>query len=223
MIVIHRGKEPNSLLKYRKSSPQACYEELPKEVGSDIRSQLWEEQGGLCAYCMRQIRHPQDVRIEHYSARHSEDGAYDPASTLDFKSMLGVCYGNSIWPGTKKEDRTCDAHRGNVPLTINPYSVYSIRKISYTTDGYITSEDEKIRTDLQDTLNLNCHASSLPENRKRVLLRTKIEIQRLCKHKSHEAYLSILDKLYKRYTEQRNLSPYCGITIAWLEKELGIY
>ena len=32
MIVIHRGKEPSSLLKYRKSSTDACYEELPKEA-----------------------------------------------------------------------------------------------------------------------------------------------------------------------------------------------
>lgn len=222
MILIRRGKEPNSLLKYRKSSPQACYEELPQEAGTDIRRQLWEEQGGLCAYCMRQIRHPQDVRIEHYSARHPEDGTYDSADTLDFKKMLGVCYGNSILPATKNEDRTCDAHRGNTPLTVNPYNVYSIRKISYTTDGYITSEDEEIRKDVQETLNLNCHASSLPENRKSVLLHTKMGIQKLCKNKSHEVYLAILDRLYKQYTEERNLSPYCGITIAWLEKEIGI-
>lgn len=223
MILIQRGKEPDSLLKYRKSSQQACYEELPGEAGYDIRRQMWEEQGGLCAYCMRQIKRPEDVRIEHYNARHSVNREYNPTDTLDFKKMLGVCYGNSIWPGTPKEDRTCDAHRGNIPLTVNPYNVYSIRKICYTSDGYITSEDEEIRKDVQETLNLNCHASSLPENRKRVLLQTKMEIRNLCKNKSHEVYLAILNKLYRRYTKERNLSPYCGITIAWLEKELGIH
>ena len=31
MILIQRGKEPDSLLKYRKSFPEACYEELPAE------------------------------------------------------------------------------------------------------------------------------------------------------------------------------------------------
>lgn len=222
MIWIRRGKEPDSLLKYRKSSPQACYEELPKEAADDIRTQMWEEQRGLCAYCMRQIKHPKDVRIEHYSARHPEDGGYDSADTLDFKTMLGVCYGNSIQPGTKREDRTCDAHRGNIPLTVNPYNVYSIRKISYTSDGTITSADDEIRKDVQETLNLNCSASSLPENRKRVLLQMKVEIQKFCKNRSHEVYLSVLHKMYRRYTEQRELSPYCGIVIAWLEKELRI-
>ncbi len=222
MIVIHRGKEPDRLLKYRKSSPQACYEELPREVRDDIRRQLWEEQGGLCAYCMRQIRRPEDTRIEHFDARHPKDGEYDPADTLNFKRMLGVCYGNSIWPGTKEEDKTCDAHRKNTPLTVNPYHVNSIRKIRYTPDGLITSADKDIREDVHKTLNLNCPASSLPENRKRVLIQTKVEIRKICKNKSHETYLSVLNKLHKRYTEQRCLSPYCGIVIAWLEKELKI-
>ena len=63
------------------------------------------------------------------------------------------------------EDKTCDAHRGNIPLTVDPRDIYSIRKIRYTLDGYITSNDKGIRTDVEDTLNLNCKASSLPENK----------------------------------------------------------
>lgn len=222
MILIQRGREPESLLKYRKSNPEACYEELPGDTARDIRMQMWEEQGGLCAYCMRQIRKPEDVRIEHYNARHQKGEKYKSADTLDFKNMLAVCYGNSLKPGTKREDRTCDAHRENEPLTINPYNIQSIRKISYTSDGYITSEDKKIKTDVQETLNLNCRASSLPENRKSVLLRTKAEIWKLCKNKNHEAYIAVLKRLYKQYTEERMRTPYCGIIITWLEKELGI-
>lgn len=223
LILIQRGKEPASLLKYRKSSPKACYEELPQEAGRDIRIQLWKEQKGLCAYCMRQIKQPNDIRIEHYSARHPEEREYSSSETLDFKKMLGVCYGNSIYPGTKQEDKTCDAHRGNTPLTINPYNIHSIRKISYTPDGYITSCDKEIKKDVQETLNLNCRASSLPENRKNVLLQTKREIMKLCQNKNHDTYLSVLNRLYHQYTEQKMLSPYCGITISWLEKELRIH
>ena len=60
---------------------------------------------------MCKLNSPQDVRIEHYTARNPEDGEYDAASTLDYKNMLAVCFGNSLHPGTKEEDRTCDAHR----------------------------------------------------------------------------------------------------------------
>lgn len=221
MILIQRGKEPDSLLKYRKK-PDACYERIEAEASKAIRQQMWEEQGGLCAYCIRQIKSPRDVRIEHYTARHPQDGTYEAMQTLNFKEMLGVCYGNSIRPGVKYEDRTCDAHRGNTPLNVNPFDIHSIRKIKYSSDGYITSDDKGIRTDVEETLNLNCRACSLPENWKNVLIQTKREIKKACGSKSHDAYLMVLRRIYKRYTEQRILTPYCGITIAWLEKELGI-
>lgn len=222
MIVIQRGKEPASLLQYRKSSPLACYEELPARPREDIRRQMWEEQRGLCAYCMRHIRHPKDVRIEHYQARHTESGCRSQAETLNYRFMLGVCYGNSIGNDIKKENMTCDAHRGNQPLAINPYDIHSIRKIRYTSDGYITSDDNEIKKDVEETLNLNSQASSLPENRRHVLLQAKRKIQELCKGKSHHAYLTLLERIYQEYTEKRNLTPYCGIVIAWLEKQLKI-
>lgn len=150
MILIQRGKEPDSLLQYRKGSPDACYEDLPQKQREDIRKQMWEEQKGLCAYCMRQIKQPKDVRIEHYIARHPKDGAYSAADTLNYKSMLGVCFGNSIQPGVREEDKTCDAHRKNTPLTVDPYNVYSIRKIRYRADGYITSDDDDIKKDVEE-------------------------------------------------------------------------
>lgn len=44
MIVIKRGKEPNSLLKFRKENPDAYYEtDMPTDVLKDIREQMWEE------------------------------------------------------------------------------------------------------------------------------------------------------------------------------------
>lgn len=222
MILIQRGKEPDSLLQYRKSEPNACYEELPKIPRDDIRKQMWEEQRHLCAYCMRKINSPEYMRIEHYNARNPEDGEYDAKETLNFKKMLGVCYGNSFERGVKENDTTCDAHKKNTPLTVNPYRAESVRRIRYTTDGYITSDDLEIKRDVEETLNLNCKASSLPETRKRVLLQAKAEIIKMCGHKNHMAYLEILNKVYEKYMKERALIPYCGITIAWLEKELGI-
>ena len=222
MILIHRGKEPDSLLRYRKSFPEACYEELPAEPAKDIREQMWAEQNGLCAYCMCKLNSPHDVRIEHYAARNPDGGSYDAASTLNYKHMLGVCHGNSFWPGIKEEDKTCDAHRGNKLLTVNPYDVTSVRKIRYSSDGYIFSEDKDINTDLNETLNLNCAARSLPNNRMRVLLQTKNEIRKKCKDKSHQVYLAELRRCYKRYTDNKMLIPYCGIVIEWLERELKI-
>ena len=92
MIVIKRGKEPNSLLKFRKDNPYADYEsDMPTEVLKDIREQMWEEQRGLCAYCMKKIEAPSVVRIEHCRPRHPQDEQeHDKKATLDFKWMLGA-------------------------------------------------------------------------------------------------------------------------------------
>ena len=74
MIVIKRGKEPNSLLKFRKDNPDADYEtDMPTDVAKDIREQMWEEQRCLCAYCINKIYAPAVLRIEHCSPRHPKD------------------------------------------------------------------------------------------------------------------------------------------------------
>ena len=112
MIVVRRGKEPNSLLQFRKHYPDADYEtDMPSNVLKDVREQMWEEQRHLCAYCMRKIDSPVMERIEHCRPRHPHDEVeHDKKATLDFKWMLGVCYGNSLIKGVNPEDTTCDAH-----------------------------------------------------------------------------------------------------------------
>ena len=72
--------------------------------------------------------------------------------------MLGVCYGNSLQKGVKREDTTCDAYRGNVELTGNPFDKISVRKIKYKADGSIYSEDANINKAVTETLSLNCQA-----------------------------------------------------------------
>ncbi len=223
MIVLRRGKEPNSLLQFRKQYPDADYEDTPSHVLKDIREQMWEEQKHLCAYCMRKIDNPSVVRIEHCRPRHSQDEQeYDKKVTLDFKWMLGVCYGNSLVRGVKPEDKTCDAHRGNTELTVNPFDELSVRKIKYKTDGSIYSDDADINKDVTETLNLNCEAVSLPETRKRVLMEEKSRIMRKCKGKSQDAFIRELERTYEGLVQKRNLTPYCGIIISWIESKLKI-
>ena len=61
MIVVQKGKEPNSLLAFRKQHPDADYEDMPTNGLKDVRRKMWEEQGHLCAYCMKKIDDPHDV------------------------------------------------------------------------------------------------------------------------------------------------------------------
>jgi len=224
MIVIKRGKEPNSLLKFRKDNPDAEYEtDMPTDVLRDIREQMWEEQKGLCAYCMRKVDSPSVMRIEHCMPRHPQSELeHEKKEDLDFKWMLGVCYGNSIVRGVSPEDKTCDAHKENAELTVNPFDEMSVRKIKYKEDGSIYSDDFEINKDVTETLNLNCQALSLPQTRRNVLMAEKNRIMKKCKGKSQAAFMHELERTYESLVQERNLIPYCGIIISWIENKLKI-
>lgn len=177
----------------------------------------------LCAYCMKKIAAPSVMRIEHCRPRHpGNEQEHDKKATLDFKWMLGVCYGNSIVRGVKPEDKTCDAHRGNTELTVNPFDEMSVRKIKYKADGRIYSDDVDINKDVTETLNLNCQALSLPQTRKNVLMAEKNRIMRKCRGKSQDTFMRELERTYASLMQERNLTPYCGIIISWLERKLKI-
>lgn len=224
MLVVKKGKEPSSLMEFRLQNPDADYEsDIPSKVLKDVREQMWKDQVCLCGYCMRRINSPRDVRVEHCRPRHPQgEEMHDNKATLDFKWMLGVCYGNSLKRGVRPEDTTCDAHRGNVELTINPFDEHSVRKIKYKEDGSIYSDDVEINKDVTETLNLNCQALSLPQTRRSVLMAEKARIMKKCKGKSQDAFIRELKRTYESLVWERNLTPYCGIIISWLERKLKI-
>ena len=156
------------------------------------------------------IDSPDVVRIEHCRPRHPKnEEKHDKKATLDFKWMLGVCYGNSLKKGVKPENMTCDAHRKNTELTINPFDNLSVRKIKYKADGSIYSDDPEINRDVTETLNLNCQAVSLPQTRKNVLQAEQRRIMKKCQGKSQEAFMRELERTYASLVQERNLTPYC--------------
>lgn len=105
---------------------------------------------------------------------------------------------------------------------MNPFDEMSVRKIKYKADGSIYSDDVEINKDVTETLNLNCQALSLPQTRKNVLMAEKNRIMRKCKGKSQDAFMRELERTYASLVQERNLTPYCGIIISWIESKLKI-
>lgn len=78
MIEIKKGREPDKLLRYRQQ-PDASYEQMDKEVKDELLERLLQEQGHICAYCMKRIPESRKlptgvapVTIEHWYPRNSE-------------------------------------------------------------------------------------------------------------------------------------------------------
>ena len=161
MVLIKKGKEPRSLTEYR-SQPNSTYEGFRQK--DDVRKQLLEEQGYLCAYCMRRIS-LNSMKIEHWKAQNAEDGT-GAEHALEYRNMLGVCLGNLSYPYAAQ---TCDTHRGNTELFVDPRTPEHIKRIEYDAHGRIYSKDERINRDLDQILNLNGQTTYLKEGRKEAI------------------------------------------------------
>ena len=78
--------------------------------------------------------------------------------------MFAVCNSTKDKP---RKHQTCDAHRGDVRLHIDPLKQNDIDTIRYTHSGKISSVNEDFKYDITDTLHLN--DERLKNNRKAAL------------------------------------------------------
>ena len=147
MIEIKKGREPDMLLRYRLKEGTS-YEQMDTDVKRDLLNKLLEEQGHICAYCMRRIPETRKLpigvppaTIEHWFPRNPDD-KQDIGQGLDYRNMFAVCSGNRGYGN--KDGMTCDARRGNEPIKVNPCDVETLRGITYTSSGMIKSSDPKI-------------------------------------------------------------------------------
>lgn len=220
MLYIEKQREPIELTNEKRNGLKS-YNDMSSNTKTKIRKTLLREQGHLCAYCMQRID-LQNMTIEHYIPQNPSDREVDDMLSIDYNNMLAVCSGNTNGPH-RKNDLTCDKHRGNIPLTVDPRDEYSIAKICYQDDGTIYSLDAEINRDLDETLNLNCEATLFKKNRKSVLDVVKQGIlKRSAENRITKRQLEImLAKLQTKNDEK--YVPFCGIAIWYLRKKLSRY
>lgn len=100
----------------------------------ELREALLCDQGYLCAYCMRRIYNdPVKMKIEHWIPQSRMTSDKD---ALDYRFMLGVCDGCR---GDSEKNTTCDEHRHNRELHVNPLNPDMMGTIFYSRDGMIHS------------------------------------------------------------------------------------
>lgn len=189
-------------------TPGASYQAIP-----ELRDALLQEQGYICAYCMRRIpvrdgNSNETTRIEHVLCRELHKDC-----ELDYHNMVVCC------PGAISGNFHCDKNKGNRDISFNLFDNAFINTLSYSTkDGTIKSSVSRYDTEMNEILNLN-HAL-LKRNRNAVL---KGVIAQLSKKPNWERtkIRNILNSwdskdaagLYKSYN---------GIVVWFLKKKLGI-
>lgn len=213
MIYIHKGSEPRSLVEHR-CTPGADFDGLDK---TELRECLLEEQGYLCAYCMKRIHDEKDTKIEHYRARNDEN-------QLEYNNLLAVCYGNQTPAGSEvrygKKRLTCDSMKGNQFLHINPQSQDDMSTIYYDNQGWMYSTNEVYQEDIKNVLNLNDPYGYLVGNRKAVI---DAMMRSLRMTKTPQEAKELLLKWKRKYmsiSNEEKYPEYLGVIRWYLSKQL---
>ena len=236
MILIKKFSAPPELEKLKKDaeekglSDSEGYDLLRNPLKDQVRESLMKEQGHLCAYCMRRIPDSrileEDIRlskvyIEHWKARESNEQSTENKG-LDYNNLFAVCSGNEKAPGARRRKNrhfTCEKRRDSESLKVNPLDESTIETIYYSMDGTMMSTDSQIEDDINRRLNLNCNKEAvvLPQYRKEVL----DTVMEYLAEQDGDYYDNCEEQLQMWENEEDPKTPYIGIAIWWLKKELA--
>ncbi len=204
---------------------KGCYENTQNDnsktpkvtTRTDILKNLLEEQGYICAYCMRNIS-LDNATIEHFIGQGYVDNsgkAIGKIEDTNYDNMLAVCHGNFC-----KNETHCDSSRSKYQdarplLNISPLNQQQMNSIKFSQSGVIYYEniDDKteISFDLNEVLNLNCN--NITNERKKIVKMVKSSLN---KHKFDKKFA----KKELEYWEECNSSykAYCQVAIFELRK-----
>lgn len=120
------------------------------EAKPELRESLLEEQGYICAYCMRRIpvrdkNSNESSRIDHILSREKH-----PDHKLDYRNMVICC------PGAINNDFHCDKRKGEDDISFNLFDDSFFTTLSYKSKtGEIKSSDNESNCQIKEMLNLN--------------------------------------------------------------------
>lgn len=219
MLAIKRGEPPAELTKnVRELLPeQRVYENLSSATRTALKESLLESQGYLCAYCMRRIDDADHAKLEHLYPQSLSIAEGHPEQTVDYSNMLVSCMGGSDERGRSYETQTCDSHKGNETISIDPCSQSDINTIRYRRNGEIFSTNPVFNRDLDETLNLNCREAFLPQNRAKVYEAMQKAIERESP-KTHEAKRSFARRKLRDLESACAREPFEGVMVYCLKR-----
>lgn len=207
MIRIHKKTEPIEWTKKKLTSNFTKYSSIPQ-----LRNALLEEQGYICAYCMRRIPIKDFSEAETSKIEHIKSRSNFPDSQLIYDNMVICC------PGSINGSSHCDKSKGHKSLSFSPFDISVQSSIVYgTKDGNIKSTNAKINNEINSLLSLN--NTMLKANRKETL---DAIITILDQKEWKKAQIEAKLKEWKK-KENQKFKSYCGIVIWFLEKKLRQY
>ena len=200
------------------STLRSYFDQLPKK---EIRETLLEEQHGLCAYCMRRLSSPDDVKIEHWFPL-SE--ARDTA--IDYQNFLGSCDG--IYSENQQPCSCCDKKKSGTIIKIDPRQQWMMDCIQYESNGTISfaapdnmdSDTKKqIDRDINETLCLNGEESELTLHREKVYRSCKKTLKQL--YLKNKCSVHNVEQLIRELEKMPQYPEYVGVMLFYYKRWLN--
>ena len=212
MIKITKGHEPTEWTQER-NTPGMTFEGARKEA---LRLSLLEEQGGLCGYCMRRIKHERGLspitRIEHLKPQSLSLAEGKPKETLSYNNMILCCDGDL----GHDENFHCDRSKGEQIISFTPLDSAAMNTISYSSkDGRIKSSNAQYDRDINQVLRLN-HPRLAASRLEVIKGLVTVMGNRAWKKTEIEHKITI----YTNKTARGQFREYCGVIIWYLTKKL---
>lgn len=204
MKKIDKLPEPHKWIEFR-NTPNVSYQSIP-----ELKDSLYQEQGYICAYCMRRIpcKDPLftvDHKIEHILCRDNY-----PELRLNYSNMVVCCPGNIGGSGFH-----CDTLKDNRDISFSPFDDDFIDTISYSKNGIIKSSNPLYDDEINNVLGLN--NPLLKINRAEALQGVIRALDKNGWSKSHiKKYLN----KWNDKDKDGKFKEYCGIVIYFLQKRL---
>ncbi len=171
MKYIVKNPEPQEFIDWKalaNDNWQPTYSNLDKDVREVLFKSLKEEQGYICCYCERELKHDEKgSRYYHIEHLYPKDEKQFPEKQLEYNNLLCSCQCNQ----TKKEDNQCGMSKGNwfSEDMITPLQKDCEDKFRYTEFGQIKSSDEN-NPAIEETIEqLNLNSKKLKESREELI------------------------------------------------------
>lgn len=214
------------------------YEDVKNDVSKsdfirdEVLTSLLEEQGYICAYCMRKIS-LSNATIEHIVGQKYVENGINMGSEnqINYDNLLAVCEGKSC-----KDNFHCDKSRAKYQkerqLYANPLINRIIQNIKFAPNGLIyykdfikieeveelkehhtLCEESNIRYDIHKVLNLNCQ--NLKGKREAIIKALK----KLTKNWTNQSKIQTELQKYKN-KQSDGFAEFCQVAIYVLNKKV---
>jgi hypothetical protein len=151
----------------------------------------------------------ESMKVEHRSCQERH-----PERALDYDNLFAACPGN---PGQPWPHQTCDSHKANADITINPGG--NIEPfLRYLADGRLVSDNPEYQRDIDATLNLN--VPELMRARRSVQTGLLDALTRLMPREWKVAHLKDELERWERRDPQGNYREFCQVVVYLLRKRI---